>query len=183
MMRRTVAVLAVLLSVLLGAHAQTGHFGYIDRDFAIKAMPQYVADSISLDSIQKEYSMEMERSSEMFERMYVDFMVEQDKLAAPIVAKRQKELQLLLEEDSKLRDSLQKDLEQRRRSMLDALDEHLASVVNKVAVELDLDYVVDISNRTFMFMNPERSVDITEKVFQKLGIKMPQPKDAGNTGK
>ena len=127
--------------------------------------------------------MEMERSSEMFERMYVDFMVEQDKLAAPIVAKRQKELQLLLEEDSKLRDSLQKDLEQRRRSMLDALDEHLASVVNKVAVELDLDYVVDISNRTFMFMNPERSVDITEKVFQKLGLKMPQPKDAGNTGK
>jgi len=101
--------LIVLLSVTTLLSAQEGKFGYIDFNGTLKLMPEYMEAQIILLKTQSDYREEIERSKREFERQYIDFMLEQDYLSPSIVAKRQKELQLLMDNNAEFRDKVQSD--------------------------------------------------------------------------
>ena len=84
-------------------------------------MPDYVDAEQKLKKIQSDYKEEIERSKREFERQYINFILEQDHLSPSIVAKRQKELQLLMDNNVEFRDKVQSELETKRDSLLNPI--------------------------------------------------------------
>lgn len=161
---------AVLTNLFLTVSAQEGKFGYIDFNSTLKLMPEYLEAEINLQKIQSDYKEEIERSKREFERVYIEFMLEQDQLSASIVAKRQRELQLLMDNNSQFRDKVQSDLEAKRAELLSPIKNKLLKTVSDVCTEQNLDYVVDTGKGTYLFINQNRGVDISTQVYKQLGI-------------
>ena len=42
--------------------------------------------------------------------------------------------------------------------------------VSEISKEQDLDYVIDTGKGAYLFINPDKGVDISEVVYKKLGI-------------
>ena len=118
-MRRLKFLLTLaLISISSLCFSQEGMFGYIDFNSTLRLMPEYMEADINLQKTQSDYREEIERSKREFERQYIEFMLEQDHLSASIVAKRQKELQLLMDNNAQFRDNVQLELEARRDELL-----------------------------------------------------------------
>lgn len=160
----------LLTNTFLMLSAQEGKFGYIDFNGTLRIMPEYLEAEKTLREIQTDYHEEIERSKREFERQYIEFMLEQDHLSASIVAKRQKELQLLMDNNAQFRDNVQMELEARRDELLMPLKKKLLEVVSGVCLEKNLDYVVDTGKGTYLYINQEKGVDITDDVYNILGI-------------
>ena len=161
---------AFFFSVYSIVSAQEGLFGYIDFNNTLKHMPDYVDAEQKLKKIQSDYKEEIERSKREFERQYINFILEQDHLSPTIVAKRQKELQLLMDNNVEFRDKVQSELETKRDSLLNPIKIKLLDVISKVCTEQGLDYVIDTSAGTFLSINQTKGVDISASVYSLVGI-------------
>lgn len=157
-------------NAFLTLSAQEGKFGFIDFNATLRRMPDYIEAEANLRNIQSVYQDELDRSKREFERQYIEFMLEQDHLSASIVAKRQKELQLLMDNNVQFRDEVQMELEAKRDELLIPLQKKLLNAVQEVSTELNLDYVVDTGKGTYLYINQERGVDISDQVGSRLGI-------------
>ncbi len=165
-------LLAALSVSFLTISAQEGMFGYIDFNSTLRLMPEYMEAEINLQKMQSDYREEIERSKREFERQYIEFMLEQDHLSASVVAKRQRELQLLMDNNAAFRDKVQKDIEIKRDELLVPIKKKLLKVVSEVCLEKSLDYVIDTGKGTYLYINESKGVDITEQVFRQLGIEV-----------
>lgn len=159
-----------LANLFLVLTAQESKFGYLDFNSTLKLMPEYLEAEINLQKMQSDYRAEIERSKREFERQYIEFLLEQEHLSASIVAKRQKELQLLMDNNAQFRDKVQEELESHRVNMLDPIKKKLLSAISKVCTEKNLDYVIDTGSNAYLVINPEKGVDISSSVFSLLGI-------------
>ena len=110
-------LLFLLSSVIapLAINAQQGYFGYISFNKTVQLMPEYMEAQLKLEELQSEYREEVERSKREFDRQYTDFMINQDQLSSTIVAKRQKELQLLMDNNVEFRQNVNKALEELKK--------------------------------------------------------------------
>ena len=97
-------------------------------------------------------------------------MINQDQLSSTIVAKRQKELQLLMDNNVEFRQNVNKALEEHRLQLLNPLKQKALEAIAAVCKEKDLDYVVDTDQRTYLYINTNRGIDISHDVYLKLGI-------------
>lgn len=165
-------LLAALSVSFMTISAQEGMFGYIDFNSTLRLMPEYMEAEINLQKMQSDYREEIERSKREFERQYIEFMLEQDHLSASVVAKRQRELQLLMDNNAAFRDKVQKDIEIKRDELLVPIKKKLLKVVSEVCLEKSLDYVIDTGKGTYLYINESKGVDITEQVFRQLGIEV-----------
>ena len=170
-MKRIRTLLIAALSLwAIQLSAQEGMFGYIDFNNTLKLMPDYIDAEISLHKIQADYRDEIERSKREFERQYVDFMLEQDNLSPSIVAKRQKELQLLMDNNAQFRDNVQAELEEKRADLLNPIKKKLLNAISEVCQEKGLDYVIDTGKGTYLYINDDKGVDISLSVYSRVGI-------------
>jgi len=170
-------VSVILVALPFSLWGQTGNFGYMDFNGTLKLMPEYKEAQDNLMKIQSDFKEEIERSKREFERQYVEFMLEQNQLAPSIVAKRQKELQVLMDTYSDFRDNVQSELENKREELLVPIKEKLIKAVNSVGMSMGLDYIIDTGTRTYLYIDPERGVDISNQVYRYLGLK-----DIGSEG-
>ena len=168
--RHKLLLTVLTLSVLSPVAAQNGTFGYLDFNGTLKIMPAYIEASQELGRIQDEYAYELDRSKELFERQYIEFMLEQDVLSPVIVAKRQKELQTLMEGNQELRNRLQSDLEAERIRLLNPLKKTLLQAISDICLQLDLDYVIDSGSGTYLSVNPSHGKDISHEIYRMVGI-------------
>ena len=169
-MKVRILLALTLANAFLTLSAQEGKFGFIDFNATLRRMPDYIEAEANLRNIQSSYQDELDRSKREFERQYIEFMLEQDHLSASIVAKRQKELQLMMDNNVQFRDNVQMELEAKRDELLVPLQKKLLTAVQEVSAELNLDYVVDTGKGTYLYINQERGVDISDEVGSRLGI-------------
>ncbi len=169
-MKVRILLALTIANAFLTLSAQEGKFGFIDFNATLRRMPDYIEAEANLRNIQSVYQDELDRSKREFERQYIEFMLEQDHLSASIVAKRQKELQLMMDNNVQFRDDVQMELEAKRDELLIPLQKKLLNAVQEVSTELNLDYVVDTGKGTYLYINQERGVDISDQVGSRLGI-------------
>lgn len=169
-MKVRILLALTFVNAFLTLSAQEGKFGFIDFNATLRRMPDYIEAEANLRNIQSVYQDELDRSKREFERQYIEFMLEQDHLSASIVAKRQKELQLMMDNNVQFRDDVQMELEAKRDELLIPLQKKLLNAVQEVSTELNLDYVVDTGKGTYLYINQERGVDISDQVGSRLGI-------------
>lgn len=170
-MRRLRALLTFIFICVSGTlFSQDRFFGYIDFNGTLKLMPEYVEAQASLEKTQADYRDEIDRSKREFERKYIEFMLEQDHLSSSIVAKRQRELQLMMDNNVQFRDNVQSELEAKRQELLVPIKKKLMEAVAKVCTDEKLDYVIDVGTGTYLYINGDKGVDISSQVYRILKI-------------
>ena len=76
----------------------------------------------------------------------------------------------MMDNNVQFRDDVQMELEAKRDELLVPLQKKLLTAVQEVSAELNLDYVVDTGKGTYLYINQERGVDISDEVGSRLGI-------------
>ena len=170
-MKKLKLLLAVTVAcTFLSLSTQEGMFGFIDFNSTLKLMPEYMEAELNLQKIQSDYREEIERSKREFERKYIEFMLDQNGMSASVVAKRQKELQLLMDNNAQFRDKVQSELEAKRDELLVPIKKKLLETVSEVCVEQNLDYVIDTGKGAYLYINQNKGVDLSDNVYKRLGI-------------
>ena len=112
----------------------------------------------------------MKRSEREFNAKYNEFIEDQANFPQNILEKRHKELQELMENSMAFKKEITEAMRQARKEMMDPLRAKLDDAIQAVCTEEAFDYIIDTHQHTYLFVNPERGVDILPAVKAKLGI-------------
>lgn len=168
-MKHITAIL-LTLAIALPSAAQEGHFGYINYNETLMLMPEYAEAKAAIEMLQEEYEKEIERADTEFYRQYTEYLHGQKLLSSTIILKRQKELQQLYDASMDFKKTYRDSLKTERRILLEPLELKLMSVISAVSKSMELDYVIDLASHSYLYIDPEKGVDISHTVYRELGI-------------
>lgn len=169
-MKNKIFAALLLACVLLPSFAQAQNkFGYLSFNAVMQLMPEYSKYDTQIILLQESYKAEADRLDREFNRQYAEFLHEQTRMSESILKKRQKELQNLMDQGITFKKEAQENLNRERDLLLQDLRLKLVDVIQKVAKNQNLDYVVDTDSHTYLYMG-SRAVDITHAVFIELGV-------------
>lgn len=164
--------LLIVLSIPMGLLAQA-KFGYLNYSEVLKCMPQYAEAESQLKVLQGKYDAEIQRSENEFTRKYAEFLQEQKDFPQNILVKRHKELQELMEKSIAFKSEIRNTLQTARNKMLEPLNQDLNDAIARVALQYNLEYVIDMGTGAYLFVNSNAGMDITDAVKSALGIQVP----------
>lgn len=153
----------ILLFLPMAVVAQM-RFGYLNYDEVLQQMPQYSQVQADYEELQQRCSAELERNEQELTRKYVAFLDGQQEFPEPILRKRQKELQELVDKSVMFREELKTFLVQARDSLFAPLYATLDDAVARVCVHNNLAYIIDLERAGYAFVNPANGFDVTDAV-------------------
>ena len=162
MLKMMFLVLAALTSLQAGAQALK--FGYFSYSEALKTMPDYAVVQQNLESLRKQYEDETKRSEEEFNEKYELFLDVQNELAAPILKKRQAELQELLAKSVEFRKEARRLLRQARADMYAPLRKKLDAMLANIGRRHGYAFILNTDGDAMPFVDPACGEDITDIV-------------------
>ena len=162
------AVIAFLLPAVV-LKAQNHKFGHINMQTVVVLMPEYKKSLDSLQKLNDKYgALEKQLQSEI-QLKYNDLMENQKNLDTLILQSRYTELQTMQTNLEQFQQGANEKMQKIQGELLNGVVLKLTDVVKQIAVELDLTYVFDISQRNPMYTS-EKSIDILPMVKQKLKL-------------
>lgn len=157
----------VLLSPLALA-AQVAQYGYFSMSSVLDSIPEYRTAQDDYNALLVRCDAEVAHSEEELTRCYVAFLDGQNNFPEPILRKRQKELQDLVDRSVVLRDQLKEWLSQAHDSLFAPVNKRVDEAVARVCIVRDLAYAIDADNSSYRFINPKFGCDITALVLQEV---------------
>ena len=145
-----------------------GKFGFYSHKEVLMAVPEYLLAIEEFELLKQRCKAEIERNEQELTRKYVAFLDGQQDFPEPILRKRQKELQQMVDNSVLFRDRLKDWLSQAKDSLLaphnDAVDRALA----KVCERMDLAYAINSDEIMYRYINPKFGEEITELVIEEI---------------
>ncbi len=175
------AVVAGALFVANTAHAQQ-KLGYVFVEAIIGNLPEFTGVQQSLKTHQEMLSKNLNIKQAYAQSKFEEYQQKKQagKMAPGEEETAQKELQQLDGELRKYSDDAEQSMAKKREELLQPLYEKTQKAIDEVAKVEGYTYVLNGGNSTIVVAPPENN--ITEKVFTKLGIKLPEQPKAAATG-
>ncbi len=164
-------MLVVMLILPMGIMAQTFKFGHVNSFEVIQAMPEYEKAMVDLQNLQKQYTDEIKRAEDEFNRKYQEYIQQQDSLPRNIAERRQKELQDLMERGQQFQQEVQENLQKAQADMTTPIIKKVEDAIIAVGNEGGYIYIFDLSRTPIPFVNDKLSIDVTPALKTRLGIK------------
>ncbi len=164
--------LVLLFALPVGAFAQTFKFGHMKFSEVITVMPEYIKAQTELQALQKQYTNEIKRTSDEFNKKYAEFVAAKDTLPQNISERRQKELQDMSQRGQEYEQEAQQQLQKAQEEKTAPIFKKLENAIKAVGDAEGFTYIFDVSNKTVIpFVNEKTSIDVTPAIKAKLGIK------------
>lgn len=154
--------------------AQTNTFGYFRYKKVVEQLPEYQQVCNDYAELKKKCDAEVTRNEEQLTRSYVAYLDGQNEFPEPILRKRQKELQELVDKSILFRQELQTWLTAAHDSLFAPLRAKVDDAVSRVCMHNNLAYVIDLDEAGYKFINPTCGFDITNALLGTLGIALPE---------
>lgn len=185
-MKRTLLLLTIafILGLIpaLETNAQALNFGYISYDKVLRSLPEYTTAQNSLASLREQYDKEAQYNEDRFFKQYAEYIQGQKTFPHDIMLKRQKELQVSMDEGIKFRADAEKLLANAEAELLKSVYAKLDNAIATVAKERAYSFVLNTDNHACPFINIAEGTDITSLVELVLAgkplPKLEQPKPA-----
>lgn len=166
---KSVASFSLITLVLIlfccgGAMAQKLLFGYLSYNKMLHGMADYATAQERVKNIREQYNKEAEYNEDKFFKMYAEYIQGQKTFPEEIMLKRQKELQIAMEQGISFRKDAEKLLRETEAELIKPLEQKLNSAIATVAKERKLAFVANTDNNAYPFINPSEGIDITELV-------------------
>ena len=146
--------------------------GHVSYEAVLQEMPEYAIARQKLEDLKTTYNAELERAEQEFSKKFSEFIDGKQSFPENILLKRQKELQLLMDQSVSFKTEARRLLTEAEADLMRPLHARLKGAIAAVATELSLDYVLNTDNDACPFINPGgNGRDITEAVLKHLGAK------------
>ena len=149
---------------------ETIRFGYIRYSEVLQAMPEYEKALADIDTIKAQYDKEVKISEAELNRRFTEYVEDQKSLPENILLKRQKEIQMLIEQSVQFRDEAQRLLAKAKDEIMQAVHRRLNEALAKVGKDRSYAFILNTDNNSCPFVNPEQGEDATDAVLFVLGI-------------
>ena len=160
-------LLLLLLLFPLASVAQI-RFGYLNYKEALQQVPQYKEAQAHYDELVKRCEQELVRNEEELTRNYVAFLDGQRDFPEPILRKRQKEVQDLVDRSIIFRDQVKKWLVHAHDSLFAPVNAIVDDAIARVCMHNELAYVIDTEKSGYLFVNPAMGFDVTKAVINTI---------------
>jgi len=150
------------------ASAQQYQFGFLSYSKILQTMPEYTQAQTALQTLKKKYEEEATYNEEKFKKMFADYLQGQKNFPEQIMLKRQKELQVAMEQGISFREDAKRLLGNAERELIQPLEAKLDSVLHLIGKENGLLFIGNSDGLNFPFIHNESGLDITEVVLARL---------------
>ncbi len=170
-MKRIILIIGFTFITTVAAFAQ--RFAYVDSDYILKHMPEYVSAQKQLSSLSAQWQKEVDNRYQEIDRLYKAYNADQV-LMTPDMKKR-REAEIADKERSAKDFQNQKfgpggELEQRSNAIIKPIQDKMAKAIQAVAESNDLDMIFDKNSEVIMlYANPR--YDRSNDVITRLGLK------------
>lgn len=162
---RKILLLLMFLPMLLSAQ---GKFGFYSHKEVLMAVPEYLLAIEEFELLKQRCNAEIERNEQELTRKYVAFLDGQQDFPEPILRKRQKELQQMVDNSVLFRDRLKVWLSQAKDSLLAPCNERVDIALAKVCERMDLAYAINCDEVMYRYVNPKYGEEITPLVLEEV---------------
>lgn len=139
-------------------------FGYFSFDSVLDSLPQYKVAMDDYDKLKKRCLKEIEHNEQELTRFYVAFLDGHRDFPEPILRKRQKELQQMIDNSVLFRDQLKVWLRHAKDSLSASSRQLVDSALHRVCTELSLMYAINIDGGEYRYINRQFGQDITSDI-------------------
>ena len=171
-MRKLLFILMFMPAVI---SAQTVKYGFFSLNEVLEALPEYGAAQNDYNSLLEICDKEIAHNEAELTRAYVAFLDGQPTFPEPILRKRQKELQEMVDRGVVLRDQLKDYLSEAHDSLFAPIEQKVDVAIEKVCLRHDLAYAIDTDKGAYRYINPNFCVKITDLIIQE--VISPKPLD------
>ena len=153
-----------IVGTSVNAVAQKLSFGYLSYNSILQNMPDYATAKERVKMLREQYDKEAEYNEDKFFKLYSEYIQGQKSFPEEIMLKRQKELQVAMEQGITFRKDAEKLLQKAEAELVKPLEQKLNNAIATVAKERKLSFVANTDQNAYPFINPEEGVDITQLV-------------------
>lgn len=143
-------------------------FGFLSYQKALQNMPEYAKAQASLRALKEKYDNEAKYNEEKFQRMFADFLAGQKSFPQEILLKRQRELQVAMEQGISFRKDAERQLGNAEQEMIKPIVEKLDSLLGQIGRENGFIFIINTDNRDFPFIHLQAGKDLTEIVLARI---------------
>jgi outer membrane protein len=169
MLKKIVLAVALIALPALGAMAQQ-KFAHLTAQAVIVEMAEYKKAVSDLEAMQKNFQDELQRTQEEFNKKYQEYVAQADSLPRNIAERRQKELQDMAQRQEQFQQEASQSLQQAQQEAMNPIIEKVQKAVEEIGKAEGYIYIFDLSSTSIPFVGAQ-SVDITDKVKAKVGVK------------
>ncbi len=173
-MKKIVFIIAFLMFSVTATFAQ--RFAYVDSEYILKHIPEYVSAQKHLDDLAKGWQEEVDNQYGEIEKLYKAYQNDQVLLNDDMRRRREDEIvnkEKEVKEFQRQKFGYEGDLYKERIRLVKPIQDRVAQAIQDVASNQGLDIILDKGSEvTFLYANPK--LDKSNDIITKLGFK-PDP--------
>lgn len=173
MMKYFTTIIILLLGITVAANAQT-RVGFMDPQVVLDHLPEKEAIERQLNRFLDSRESEFEEKAIEFQNMLARFQQEAPNLTEQETRRRQQELQTRDRELEEFQVRVQRELEQRQAELLGPILQEMNIVIESLAMDMNLDYVLnEATSEGEMFLlfvsdDGREKLNLTDKVIARM---------------
>ncbi|WP_257670293.1 OmpH family outer membrane protein [Parapedobacter tibetensis] len=178
-MKKLIGIIALSTMAVSATFAQ--RFAYVDTEYILKHIPEYIAAQKQLDALSVQWQEEVDNRFAEIEKFYQSYQEDQVLLSEAMRRKREDEIvnkERETKEFQRQKFGFEGDLFQERIKLVQPIQDRVAQAIQAIATDQSLDIILDKGSEvTFLYANPK--LDKSNDVISRLGYK-PDPALAEN---
>lgn len=168
---KKIIALAVLIAVMaVNTFAQK--YAYIDSEYILENMPDYVEAQAELDRVAADWQKEIEKQFMSIDSMYKKYQTEAITLPENMKQKREEAIinaEQAAKDLQKKRFGKDGDLTKKREELIKPIQDRVFTAIDEYAKEKGYAFVFDVAgSMTIIYADPKW--DINDQIMQKLGV-------------
>jgi len=164
---------ALVLFLLSTSSAWAQRFAYVDTEYILAHIPEYLSAQKQLDDLSVKWQEEVDARFAEIERLYKAYQEDQVLLSEEMRRRREDEIinkERETKEFQRQKFGFEGDLYNQRVKLIQPIQERVATAIQQIAAEQALDVVLDKGGEVvFLYANPR--LDKSNDVITKLGYK------------
>ena len=171
----------IVALVMLATTASAQRFAYVDSEYILRHIPEYLAAQKQLDALSVQWQEEVDNRFAEIEKLYRAYQDDQVLLSEEMRRKREDEI---VTKEREARDfqrekfGFEGDLFEQRVALIQPIQDRVAQAIQGIAADQGLDIILDKGSEVmFLYANPR--LDKSNDIITRLGYK-PDPALAEN---
>lgn len=169
-------LLTFSFALLVGVSAFAQRYAYIDSEYILKHIPDYVSSQKELSALSAQWQKEVDARTQEIDRMYKAYQADQVLMTADMKKRRENEI---VEKEKAARDFQRLkfgpdgELAQKSTSLIKPIQDKIAKAVQAVAEADNWDIIFDKNSEMIMlYANPryDKSADVITRLGLKPGV-------------
>lgn len=160
--------------VLLGFAASAQKFAFVDTEYILKQMPEYISALTQLDGTSKQWQKMADENFSEIDRMYKAYQADQVLLTEEMRKRRENEI---IEKEKSAKEYQRQKfgpdgaLFQMRSKLLMPIQTRVSETIAGIAKSKFIDFVFDRGSQATMMIYANNNYDMSNEVIIKLGYK------------